>query len=158
MQVVKVFNNNVVQAQTNLQQEVIVMGRGIGFQKKKGDLLDEDKIDKTFMLTDQMASFAEIYRELPAEEVDLVIEIVDLAEKKLQQTFQSTLYITLADHLHYAIERSREGIFLKNPLTWEIRKFYSEAYQIEIEALVTIDERLNIKLSQDEAASIALHY
>lgn len=157
MEVMKVFNNNVVLVHDKEGQEVIVMGRGIGFQKKVSDSLDESKIDKTFVMDDQNASFPEIYRDLPPEEVELVLEIINLAEIKLKQSFQSALYITLADHLHFAIERHHVGISLTNPLKWEIRKFYKNEYQIGLESLELIENKLNITLAQDEAASIALH-
>lgn len=157
MKVMKVFNNNVVLVHDAQGQEVIVMGRGIGFQKKTSESLDETKIDKTFVLDDQNASFSEIYRELPPEEVDLVLEIINLAERKLEQSFQSSLYITLADHLHFAIERQRAGIELTNPLAWEIRKFYKNEYRIGVEALELVREKIAIQLAQDEASSIALH-
>lgn len=122
MQIVKVINNNVVQAVNGNDEEIIVMGRGIGFQKKPKDELDQSLIDKTFILNDGNSSFSEIYRDLPAEEVDLVLEIIHLAEKKLGQVFQSNLYITLADHLHFAIERHEKGFEVTNPLAWEIKK------------------------------------
>lgn len=72
MQIVKVFNNNIVQALNSKQEEVIVMGRGVGFQKKVNDDIDDKLIDKTFVLNDGGSSFSEIYRDLPTEEVDLV--------------------------------------------------------------------------------------
>lgn len=38
MQIKKVLNNNVVVVETADQKEMIVMGRGIAFQKKRGIL------------------------------------------------------------------------------------------------------------------------
>lgn len=157
LKVMKVFNNNVVLVHDKKGQEVIVMGSGIGFQKKIDDSLEGSKIDKTFILDGKNSSFSEIYRDLPSEEVDLVLDIINLAEVKLEQSFQAALYITLADHLHFAIERFKSGISLTNPLTWEIRKFYKNEYQIGLESLELIESKLSIKLAQDEAASIALH-
>ena len=49
MQNEKILNNNVVQALDN-NVEYIVMGKGLGFQKKVGDLVDKEKIEKTFVL------------------------------------------------------------------------------------------------------------
>ena len=49
MQIEKILNNNVVQALDN-NVEYIVMGKGLGFQKKVGDLVDKEKIEKTFIL------------------------------------------------------------------------------------------------------------
>ena len=51
MQIEKVLNNNVVQVLDNDNNvEYIVMGKGLGFQKKVGDLVDKEKIEKTFVL------------------------------------------------------------------------------------------------------------
>ena len=43
----KVYNNNVVQASDENGKELIVMGRGLGFQKKAGDFLNYKKNKKT---------------------------------------------------------------------------------------------------------------
>lgn len=49
MQIEKILNNNVVQAMDN-DVEYIVMGKGLGFQKKIGETVDKEKIEKTFVL------------------------------------------------------------------------------------------------------------
>lgn len=157
MRVIKVFNNNVVQALNEVNKEVIVIGLGIGFQKKVDSEIDSSKIDKIFTLDDGNSSFSEIYRDLPTEEIELVIDIIKMAENKMGQVFQSNLYITLADHLHFALERENKGFKVVNPLSWQIKKMYKTEYQIGKEALVLIYEKLNITLNPSEAASIALH-
>lgn len=157
MRIVKVINNNVIQALDANGEEVIVMGRGIGFQKKPKDELELSLIDKTFSLNDGNASFSEIYRDLPTEEVELVLDIIQLAEENLGQIFQSNLYITLADHLHFAIERYKNGFEVTNPLAWEIKKMYKTEYRIGKEALQLIEMKLGFILDENEAASIALH-
>jgi len=45
LQIEKVYNNNVVQASDEKGKELIVMGRGLGFQKKAGDFLNPDQIE-----------------------------------------------------------------------------------------------------------------
>ncbi len=42
----KVYNNNVIQVKDESGQELIVMGRGLGFQKKVDDMIDQTKIEK----------------------------------------------------------------------------------------------------------------
>lgn len=157
MQIVKVINNNVIQALDANGEEVIVMGRGIGFQKKPKDEVEPSLIDKIFILNDGNSSFSEIYRDLPTEEVELVLDIIKLAEEKLGQIFQSNLYITLADHLHFAIERHKNGFEVTNPLAWEIKRMYKTEYQIGKESLQLIKMKLGVSLDGNEAASIALH-
>lgn len=48
MRVLRVFNNNVVLATSGEGGEVVVTGRGIGFQVKSGDPVAQDKVAKVF--------------------------------------------------------------------------------------------------------------
>ena len=124
MKIEKVLNNNVVQALDN-NVEYIVMGKGLGFQKKVGDLVDKEKIEKTFVLenTEAVEEWSRVYVNLPDGEMQVFLNILTFAEAVLQTKFEPSFFIALADHLHYAIERSREGVSLQNPLAWEVRKF-----------------------------------
>lgn len=160
MRVKKVFNNNVVLAETKGQSETIVMGKGIGFQKKSGDAIEEEFIEKKFVIQeDEPAEYLKaVYQTLPVEESDAVFAIVVKAEQDLQQTFDSNVYLTLADHIHYAIQRTAEGIHLKNPLAWEVRRFYRREYELGKESLAIIEKYTGTALDADEAASIALHF
>lgn len=50
MKIHKILNNNVVCTKKENETEVVLMGRGLGFQKKVGDTIDESKIEKTFVI------------------------------------------------------------------------------------------------------------
>ena len=159
MQIEKILNNNVVQALDN-NVEYIVMGKGLGFQKKVGDLVDKEKIEKTFILenTEAVEEWSRVYVNLPDAEMQVFLNILTFAEAVLQTKFNPSFFIALADHLHYAIERSREGVSLQNPLAWEVRKFYPREYEIGKQALRLIAKDLEVQLEDDEAASVALHF
>ena len=43
------FNNNVVMGWDRKHGEVVIVGKGIGFHAKKGDIIDESKIQKIFV-------------------------------------------------------------------------------------------------------------
>ena len=49
MRLKKAFNNNALLALDDNDEEVIVMGKGIAFGKKSGDLIDESLIQKKFV-------------------------------------------------------------------------------------------------------------
>lgn len=49
MKIVQPLNNNVVMAYDRRQGEIVVVGTGVGFHAKKGDLVDEKKIQKIFV-------------------------------------------------------------------------------------------------------------
>lgn len=46
MRIEKILNNNVVLTINEAGQEVVVMGRGIAFQKKVDDEIEVDKVEK----------------------------------------------------------------------------------------------------------------
>lgn len=162
MKIEKVFNNNVVQILGINNEEIIVMGKGLGFQKKPGDEVNQDLIEKRFILqntdTDMVGELSRVYVDLDSEEIDLVLEIIHQGQEKLGQTFDISLYIALADHLHYTIQRTREGLTLQNPLAWEVRKFYPEEFQLGKDTIELVKEKMTLQLADDEATSIALHF
>lgn len=162
MKIEKVFNNNVVQILGINNEEIIVMGKGLGFQKKPGDEVNQDLIEKRFILqntdTDMVGELSRVYVDLDSEEIDLVLEIIHQGQEKLGQTFDISLYIALADHLHYTIQRTREGLTLQNPLAWEVRKFYPKEFQLGKDTIELVKEKMTLQLADDEAASIALHF
>lgn len=160
LKIERVYNNNVVQASDENGKELIVMGRGLGFQKRSGDLLNPDQIEKTFVLQNdlQMTDIREIFGTLSQEELGLVNLLIYKAEEALETTFELSLYVALADHLHFALERTKQGLALENPLAWEIRKFYPKEYQLGLEALALVQEKLGQTLDKAEASSLALHF
>ena len=46
----KILNNSLVLSKNSDNNEVILMGKGIGFNAKVGDLLDAEQIEKCFVL------------------------------------------------------------------------------------------------------------
>lgn len=159
MKIIKVYNNNVVQAIDTQGREIIVMGKGLGFQKKAGQNLEVDKIEKTFVLQgdEKESDIFHLYSRMPADEVDLVTQLIVKAESVLDTSFEFSLYLSLGDHIHYALERSRQGLSIENPLAWEVRKFYPKEYQLGLETLDHIQEKFGISMEKSEASSLALH-
>lgn len=160
MEIKQVFNNNVILTTNEDNNELVVMGKGIGFQKKKGEVIEQELIDKTFVLTENVAKsiFPDIYKQLSEDEIDVVIEVIHMAEEELNIDFQSNVYIALADHIHYALARTEQVLPLTNPLHYEVRKYYPKEYLIGEKAIGIIANRLGVELFKDEAASIALHF
>lgn len=156
----KIFNNNTLLAEDEKQLEYVLLGRGISFQKKKGDLVDETKIDKIFVLESKEVTqkFVSLINEVPINQLELVSKMIKAAEEKLNISFNNSIYIGLTDHINYAIERYRNGIQLKNVLLWDIKKFYQKEYEAALESLKIIEYYEDITFDEDEAGHIALHY
>ncbi len=77
MKVVKVINNNVVSSVDDHECELIILGRGVGFQKSSGDEIEEDRIEKVFHLSTAVNSqFEKLVEEIPYEYIKYTAEIV----------------------------------------------------------------------------------
>ena len=155
----KVINNNVISSWDADHKEIIVMGRGIGFQKKPGQPVREEEIDKIFRLEsrDVRERFESLLENMPLEYIRISADIISYAKERLNTGLSQNVYLTLTDHIGFAIGRFREGMDFSNALYREIKRFYPEEYEIGIYALELIEKRTGVRLPDDEAASIAIH-
>lgn len=156
----KVINNNIISAYEKSGAEVIVMGRGIGFKKKQGEVVPADQISKIFRIKSRTLAeqFKELLANIPLERVRISDEIISHAKDHLKLKLNQSIYVTLTDHINFAIERVSQGIEPQNALLWEIKRFYPQEFQLGIYALELIQDRLDILLPEDEAGFIALHF
>lgn len=156
----KVINNNIISAYEKSGAEVIVMGRGIGFKKKQGEMVPADQISKIFRIKSRTLSeqFKELLANMPLERVRISDEIISHAKDHLKLKLNQSIYVTLTDHINFAIERVSQGIEPQNALLWEIKRFYPQEFQLGIYALELIQDRLDILLPEDEDGFIALHF
>lgn len=156
----KVINNNIISAYEKSGAEVIVMGQGIGFKKKQGEMVPADQISKIFRIKSRTLAeqFKELLANMPLERVRISDEIISHAKDHLKLKLNQSIYVTLTDHINFAIERVSQGIEPQNALLWEIKRFYPQEFQLGIYALELIKDRLDILLPEDEAGFIALHF
>jgi beta-glucoside operon transcriptional antiterminator len=159
MRIDRVINNNVVSAVEENGTEVVVMGKGVGFQMRHGMTIPEEQIEKVFRLDNpsSMDQFKNLVASLPPERLQISTEVIQYAKGVLNKKLSPNIYLTLTDHINFAIERFQDHMLFGNPLLREVRAFYKEEYMIGTFALDLIERRLGIAFPVDEAASIALH-
>ncbi|WP_430742568.1 BglG family transcription antiterminator LicT [Bacillus atrophaeus] len=159
MKIAKVYNNNVVSVINEHDKESVIMGRGIAFQKKAGDKVDEGRIEKIFTLENKDVSekFKTLLYEIPLECMEVSEEIISYAKMRLGKKINDSIYVSLTDHINFAIERHKKGLDIKNALLWEIKRLYKEEFSIGKEALLMVEKKTGISLPEDEAGFIALH-
>lgn len=159
MRITRIINNNVICAVNERNQERILIGKGIGFHKKAGDEVDKRQIDKEYFLKSRTIAgkLYALLAQTPAEYMEICENIIKKAQEVLRKELNENIYLTLLDHISFAITRSEKGLQFKNALTWEVKRFYSTEFSIAMYGLDLIRERLHVSLPEDEAASIALH-
>lgn len=155
----KVINNNVISVIDDQNKELVVMGKGIGFQTKPNDLVDQSKIDKTFVLEDQETSkkFKDLFERVPLEVMAITEQVIQYAKNIYGKQLNDSIYVALTDHINFSIERIKKGVPIKNALLWELKRIYREEYEIGEEAVKMIYESLGIQFPEDEVGFIAMH-
>lgn len=155
----KVLNNNVITIINENNEESVVMGRGIAFQKKKGDEIDQEKVDKIFVLKNKSINdkLIELVNDISVENLEIAEEVIEYAEKKLDTKLNENIYLTLTDHISFSINRYKSNLEMKNVMLWDIKRLHKAEFEVGLKALEIIKNRINIELPEDEAASIAMH-
>ncbi len=159
MKAIKAINNNVISAKDEKGRECVVMGRGIGFKIKSDTEVEAERIEKVFYMDSQNTTdhFKELLANIPMQHFQVSNDIITYAKQILNKKLNQNIYITLTDHINFAIERHGQGMMFQNPLLWEVRSIYKNEYQIGEYAIRHIRDQLGISCPEDEAASIALH-
>lgn len=157
--ILRIVNNNVVISLDASEREVVLRGKGIGFQKKPGMELDEDAIEKVYSLQDAQSDKIYSYlNEIPMEYFLLVEQMLKQIQSEYQIDISTDSALALVDHIHFAIKRAEEGMLFHNPLLFEIRTYYPNEFMAGKKAIDYVNMRLNVNLPEDEAGFIALHF
>ncbi|MDM5303813.1 transcriptional antiterminator LicT [Bacillus subtilis] len=159
MKIAKVINNNVISVVNEQGKELVIMGRGLAFQKKTGDDVDEYRIEKVFTLDNKDVSekFKTLLYEIPIECMEVSEEIISYAKLKLGKKLNDSIYVSLTDHINFAIQRNQKGLDIKNALLWETKRLYKDEFAIGKEALHMVKNKTGVSLPEDEAGFIAMH-
>ncbi len=157
--ILRIINNNVVFSVNERGDEIILRGKGIGFQKKAGMTVAAGDVEGIYVLEKPQTKnkLYDLLEDMPPEYIEVSARIIDHARKVLGKTLDENIYVTLTDHIHFAAERKLKGIEYVNPLLWEIRAYYAQEYQVGLWALEEIHKCLGLELKEDEAGFIALH-
>ncbi|MDQ0360428.1 PRD domain-containing protein [Breznakia pachnodae] len=155
MKIIRKINTSAAIALDSNGEEIVVIGKGIGFPPVPYELTDLSKIERTFY--DVNSRYFGVIGTLPQPIIIASAEIVEMAEMELGSNLNPSLPFTLADHLNFAVERLRKGMNLTNAIAYDIRHFYPNEVKIGDKALIILKERANITLPENEAINIALH-
>ncbi|NLM12275.1 MAG: PRD domain-containing protein [Epulopiscium sp.] len=160
-QIKKVFNNNVILA-VDLQshEEVVLIGKGLGFGKKEKAIIDLDRtqIEKEFHTFDKKIKeeYFTLLQQLDEDVISACEEIITVAEEKLGK-LNECIHIVLTDHIGFALERLKNGMDINNPFLFEIKTLYPKEFEMGRIAAEIIRNRLKTEISESEIGFIALH-
>ena len=153
------MNNNVALVQNELQQELIVVGSGIAFGKKKNDLVADDKVEKVFRLnTDESReNFMALLKDVPLDFITTTYEVIDTLSKKYAYPVQEYIYVTLTDHIFCSYQAVQQGRYKYSDLP-DVSAMHPIPYKIAKEAIEIFRKRLLDQFPDDEVNRIAYHF
>ncbi|MGA9289472.1 MAG: PRD domain-containing protein [Anaerobacillus sp.] len=155
----KILNNNVVIAISDQTNEVVLTGKGIGFNQKQGEQLDESKVDKYFILIDknEQEQYKLLVPHVPESFIAVMNDAISLIGEKLDAELDEHIHVSLTDHLSFAIKRLRQGLDVKYPFLIETQTMYPKEYTIAEEVIQMLNYKLDVSLPDGEIGFVALH-
>ncbi|MGG3456553.1 glucose PTS transporter transcription antiterminator GlcT [Paenibacillus rhizolycopersici] len=159
LRVSKVLNNNVIIANHPERGEVVVIGKGIGFNRKTGDSILLEAVEKMFILTNQQEQeqYKQLVPQVDEQLIEIIGEIIMYISQKTQTELNEHIHIALTDHLAFAIKRAEQDIAFHNPFLFETKEIYPVEFELAEYAIRLIKERLGVDLGEDEIGFVALH-
>ena len=160
MKVIKVLSNSLLMALDDYGQEVILLGKGIGYKKSIWTRLKKSDIEKIYVLRDRavVRDIIRLASEVSEEFFALTKDIVTYAVENYGMNLMDYIYLAPTDHLAFAARRVRENIELPDFYTADLRRFNPNEYQVGVYACHLFEQQIGLKLPDSEAANIAFHF
>lgn len=155
MKAIRKINNNVVVCLDSSGQEVVAMGKGIGFHPVPREI-KLSEIERTFYDLDQSQQY--IIRDLDNRIVSFSGKIVDIAKNELNYELSPNVILNLADHISFAIERCRKHIKIHMPLAYDLEQYYPKECAIGRYVCRKIEKEYLIYVPETEVAGIAMTF
>lgn len=157
MKIKKILNQNAVLVEENGEEKVVI-GKGIGFNKKRNDILLQHEIERIFVLeAEGQMKLQSLLNQIDEKYLFAAEKIIDHAENILMETLNEHVLIALTDHLAFAAENLKNGIIIRNKLLPEIEVLYPEEFQVAQWAVGYLVQTLDVPYTYDEAGYIAIH-
>ncbi|WP_018753148.1 glucose PTS transporter transcription antiterminator GlcT [Paenibacillus sanguinis] len=159
LSVAKVLNNNVIIARHPEHGEVVVIGKGIGFNRKTGDSIPLDAVEKLFILTSQQEQeqYKQLVPQVDEQLIETIGEIIMYISGKTDVQLNEHIHIALTDHLAFAIKRAEQDIAFHNPFLFETKEIYPLEFELAEYAIDLIHRKMGVDLGEDEVGFVALH-
>ena len=157
--VIKALNNNMVLIKEQ-GVEKILLAKGIGFNKKFGDILEDNlEVEKVFSIEDKknQENLKEVYNRVDGEFVAICEEALAEISEELGEELNETIHIGLIDHLAIAMKRLKNKEQINNPFIVEIETLYSVEFEMAKKIVNKLQDKYEIDFPEGEIGFITLH-
>jgi transcriptional antiterminator len=157
--VLKSYNNNIVSVKIH-EEERLLFGKGIGFGKKFGDIIEKGtEVEKVFVIEDEdnLRNFKQVIQNVDEEFLILCEKMISYIESELEEDLDERIHIALVDHLNFAVKRLSNNEEIENPFLLEIKALYQKEYALAENVAETLQNEKKLTIPVSEIGFIALH-
>ena len=153
--IVKVLNNNSLMI-SNGAEEVIIVGKGIGFKRSVDEIITEDIIyEKEYLLlTDKDYNFVS---KSPKEIINNTGTIVDIVGLVVGKEIPEQSVRALTNHIAAMLVRFENDEIFPNPFHNETVTLYGDSYNIAEDVADRVFEEINLRIPEPEVDFLTLY-
>lgn len=155
----KIITNNVIRAIDINDTEVILIGKGIGFNKKSNDIIPSNVVENLFVLQDSQEKglYEQLLRSTSPKLIDIANEAIDYIQLHVDKPLNDHIHVALTDHISFMVRRCKMGIPVENPFSLETENLYPKEAQIAANVVDYISQELNLSIPKGEVGFVTLH-
>lgn len=156
MRVIRKINNSVALGLDSNGNEIIIMGKGIGFGEIPYELTDLSRVDRTFYHIDPR--YYGLLTSIPENVFLLVTKLLDKAKQELKTELNPNLVFILADHVNFALQRKDKGMDILMPYSYELEYEYPAYTKVAKSFVISLNRQLHVHLDKGEITCILMHF
>lgn len=160
--ITRVLNHNVVLVEEpGSKQEIVLFGKGIGFNTKPGNAIPahDNRVEKRFRLENEnhQKQYQTILSQIDPSVVGIAEEIIALIALEITPHLNEHVHVALPDHIQFAIYRLRNDMEIINPFLLEVQTLYAKEYALAKRAAEMIKAAFSLDIPDSEIGFLALH-
>lgn len=159
MKITQSFNQNAVSVTDPNGKELVLIGKGIGFGKKRGDTIDVENASKIFRFdyTKAEKKMIDSIKDVSEEVILITEEILTKSSQFLKEELDTTFLFSLAAHIQFALDNPRNDMPI-NPFGVELKYIYPSEYKVAKWAVEHINANYGLDLPMSEISFFTLHF
>lgn len=157
--IIQGLNNNAALVKDEFGKQAVVMGNGVTFQKKRGDLIIDEKIEHIYSLKDNDAkdNFLTLLKDIPLNFISATYDVIENVTSKYRYPVQNYIYVTLTHHVFLTYQAIINNKYQMTNLP-DIFNEYEMEYEMAEESLKYLEKKLSVRFPKNEIGRIALHF
>lgn len=155
----EIITNNIVRAVNNMGDNVILIGKGIGFKKHENDVISPSGVNNIYTIKDKQETslYNQLLKTTSPKLVDITNDCIDYIQNHVNQSLNEHIHVALTDHIAFMVRRCKMNLPILNPFEVEINGIYPNEYKIAQNVVNYLSEELSLFIPKSEISFITLH-